>query len=420
MVNSCCIPSCKSNTQSADGISFFKFPTSVRLKRVWESRININDFVANENSLLCSRHFARSCIKKVYNKSVLLKNSIPTLGLSVSANIEFVGKDGVEAASSGPTKGPQKLPHKNAKVITNILGKSCYSCLVCDEAVERMYEFLTDAHTHRSKFSKQLVCGHCLTSFANFSELMSHVTNFGADRRFIPSTQPTAKQKRSLGPVKSFPCGVCGAIFTTLISRNYHQVAHTVEEISRKLAKAPKEEAPARVPGKRPRKILRVSDDEEDETATDETAADKPEQATSPGAAKDETQTCSKAATKKQAGTNENLDKEGPRKRPSKTSKMDSRKKQRLISSVYCNFCELEFASLKLLDQHCFAFHPDRELPLDMVFEEDCEYAPYLEAFCSVCCKRMLCVNLIKSLLDEAAKEDAALLSADDHHSRLN
>ncbi|KAM7282163.1 uncharacterized protein LOC8034326 [Ixodes scapularis] len=334
MVNTCCIRNCKTNKIKSSEISFFKFPTSERLRKVWEDRVGPKGFKADANTLLCSRHFVKGRVHTLGDRRVLLKNSIPT---------QCLGNGDVEMdACVADTEEPKDTGKKSG-----------YKCLVCHEMVHRMYEFLTDAHAHRCFSQRQLICGHCLVGFPNFSDLMSHVTQIGADRRYVPEASASPGVK--ISNYTRFPCSLCSAYFTSSSARDVHEARHARKNV------------PVPVPTPQSLEVR------------------------------------SAEGARAQAGGEQTTQNGAQRKPPGIAP--SRRELSHYATTVVCSLCNYSFVNLRRLDEHYRSCHGAAPLPLDLVFEEDFEYTLRPETLCSVCVKRRSCVDTIQRLLEEATKD---------------
>ena len=61
MVNTCCVPECKSGYKSAksqnEKIQLFRFPTDASLQKQWISSIPRSNWKLTANHRVCSKHF---------------------------------------------------------------------------------------------------------------------------------------------------------------------------------------------------------------------------------------------------------------------------------------------------------------------------------------------------------------------------
>ncbi|KAM7285766.1 uncharacterized protein ISCGN_032651 [Ixodes scapularis] len=231
--------------------------------------------------------------------------------------------------------------------------KSGYKCLVCHEMVHRMYEFLTDAHAHRCFSQRQLICGHCLVGFPNFSDLMSHVTQIGADRRYVPEASASPGVK--ISNYTRFPCSLCSAYFTSSSARDVHEARHARKNV------------PVPVPTPQSLEVR------------------------------------SAEGARAQAGGEQTTQNGAQRKPPGIAP--SRRELSHYATTVVCSLCNYSFVNLRRLDEHYRSCHGAAPLPLDLVFEEDFEYTLRPETLCSVCVKRRSCVDTIQRLLEEATKD---------------
>ncbi|EEC12560.1 hypothetical protein IscW_ISCW020452 [Ixodes scapularis] len=231
--------------------------------------------------------------------------------------------------------------------------ESGYKCLVCHEMVHRMYEFLTDAHAHRCFSQRQLICGHCLVGFPNFSDLMSHVTQIGADRRYVPEASASPGVK--ISNYTRFPCSLCSAYFTSSSARDVHEARHARKNV------------PVPVPTPQSLEVR-----------------------------------CAEGA-RAQAGGEQTTQNGAQRKPPGIAP--SRRELSHYATTVVCSLCNYSFVNLRRLDEHYRSCHGAAPLPLDLVFEEDFEYTLRPETLCSVCVKRRSCVDTIQRLLEEATKD---------------
>lgn len=80
MPQNCCVPNCtkkKYRTESAEKISYFKFPDDTILKKCWLHAIRRDEgkeFRVSENTKICSRHFKpEDLVKAVGGQRVYVK-----------------------------------------------------------------------------------------------------------------------------------------------------------------------------------------------------------------------------------------------------------------------------------------------------------------------------------------------------------
>ncbi|KAH8041327.1 hypothetical protein HPB51_014608 [Rhipicephalus microplus] len=266
-----------------------------------------------------------------------------------------------------------------------------------------MYEFLTNAHAHRAYSWKTFICGHCLSEFDSFSDLMSHITSIGSAKKYTPDQSQLAPVP-IVAPCREYPCSLCSAVFKTATAKLYHEVTHTAankEDMCKQLklnVKYLNAESPPVKPqtsGRR-RKILAADPSEIclgelQEKKKPQSSLREEEKHKKDGSGPKQPQ---KKLCKANTPTG--------RKQLNTLSSLSPQKKQELVSIVYCNRCEQKFMSLKLLDKHYWSQHPNMDIPLDLTFEVGSgDVTPRLTP-CSVCAKRTACVKAIQQLLDEA------------------
>ncbi|CAN8005007.1 unnamed protein product [Ixodes hexagonus] len=399
MVNTCCIRSCKTNKFKSSEIAFFKFPTSERLRRVWEDRVG---FKADESALLCSRHFVKGRVQTLGDRRVLLKNSIPTQSRYAPFSALLRKTQGAQPtapndelrSSANRKRWPPYGLTLPARGFSDRFGYICsgYGCLVCHEKVHRMYEFLTDAHAHRSVSQRQLVCGHCLAGFNNFSDLMSHVTHIGADRRYVP--EASASPVSDFVNYRRFPCSLCNAYFTSAISRDYHETLHTKKRNgdSPPVQTTKVDVQTTQADAQTTQADAQTTQADAETTQTDDVSVVKVELPPRNQAGKAQTE---------QQTTENSL----ARRKPSAAVTPSSRQLSHYATTVVCSLCNYSFVNLRMLDEHYRTSHVTAQLPLDLVFEEDFEYSLRPQTLCSVCVKRRSCVDTIQRLLEEATKD---------------
>lgn len=77
----------------------------------------------------------------------------------------------------------------------------------------------------------------------------------------------------------------------------------------------------------------------------------------------------------------------------------------RLVSSIYCNHCDLQFTTLKMLDKHYWAYHSHLDLPLELAFEVGSGDVAPTATLCAACAKLAACADNVTRLLREAASD---------------
>nr|XP_054933392.1 uncharacterized protein LOC126542825 isoform X4 [Dermacentor andersoni] len=380
MEKKCCVKNCRTNSgKNTKDILFFNFPKAQNQRKEWEKAINVRCFKSNNATLLCSRHFLENNFHAIRGRSVLKKNAVPSLELNPK-----------------PEKEKARLCVKKQVDLSK--------CLVCQQPVAFMYEFLTDAHAHRAFALKKFICGHCLHEFESFSDMMSHVTSLGSAKEYVPDRSEVAPVPR-MAPRREYPCPQCNAVFGTTMARLYHEVTHTAvseEDFCKQLKlKANvvdayeesttnrREKTAARKPllaGRR-RKILAAD--------PSEICFDEPQEKRKSQSPEHEQETKKLCRANTPTG----------RKQLNTLSSLSPQRKQELVSIVYCNWCEQKFMSLRLLDKHYWSQHPNMDIPLDLAFEVGSgDVTPRLTP-CSACAKRTACVKAIQKLLDEAVTD---------------
>lgn len=413
MEKKCCVKNCRTNSgKNTKDILFFKFPKARNQRKVWEKAINVRCFKSNNATLLCSRHFLENNFHTIRGRSVLKKSAVPSLELNpkpektplcVKKQLGKETKTGEKKSLEKSTKPTPNTVQCEAKETKAAEKKNLSKCLVCQQPVAFMYEFLTDAHAHRAFALKKFICGHCLHEFDSFSDMMSHVTSIGSAKEYVPDRSEVAPVPR-MAPRREYPCSQCNAVFGTTMARVYHEVTHTAvseEDFCKQLKLKAKvvdaydstitrhEKTAARKPllaGRR-RKIL----------ATDpsEICFDEPQEIRKSQFPEHEKQT--KKLCKANTPTG--------RKQLNTLSSLSLQKKQELVSIVYCNRCEQKFMSLRLLDKHYWSQHPNMDIPLDLAFEVGSGDVTPRSTPCSACAKQTACVKAIQKLLDEAVTD---------------
>lgn len=86
-------------------------------------------------------------------------------------------------------------------------------------------------------------------------------------------------------------------------------------------------------------------------------------------------------------------------------SSLPASQMMRLISSIYCNHCDLQFTTLKRLDEHYWAYHSHLDLPLDLGFEVGTGDVAPTATLCAACAKLTVCADNLTRLLREAASD---------------
>ncbi|XP_065290630.1 uncharacterized protein [Dermacentor albipictus] len=413
MEKKCCVKNCRTNSgKNTKDILFFNFPKAQNQRKEWEKAINVRCFKSNNATLLCSRHFLENNFHAIRGRSVLKKNAVPSLELNpkpvkaplcVKKQLAKETKKGEKKNLEKSTVPNQKTPCE-AKETKAVEKKNLSKCLVCQQPVAFMYEFLTDAHAHRAFALKKFICGHCLHEFESFSDMMSHVTSIGSAKEYVPDRSEVAPVPR-MAPRREYPCPQCNAVFGTTMARLYHEVTHTAvseEDFCKQLKlKANvvdayeestanrREKTAARKPllaGRR-RKILAAD--------PSEICFDEPQEKRKSRSPEHEQETKKLCRANTPTG----------RKQLNTLSSLSPQRKQELVSIVYCNWCEQKFMSLRLLDKHYWSQHPNMDIPLDLAFEVGSgDVTPRLTP-CSACAKRTACVKAIQKLLDEAVTD---------------
>ncbi|KAL1427893.1 hypothetical protein MTO96_003220 [Rhipicephalus appendiculatus] len=432
MEKKCCIKNCRTNSgKNVKNAVLYSFPKAEGERRAWEKAINVRGFKSDDSTLLCSRHFLKNNFRAIRGRSVLKKGAVPSLELNPKPTKAVPSRPKkllATEAKAGDVKGPEnktkqkqtiKTPEKKTKQSQSKVQciakepketekKNLAKCLVCQQPVAFMYEFLTNAHAHRAYAWKTFICGHCLREFESFSDLMSHVTSIGSAKEYAPDQSQLAPVPL-VAPHREYPCSRCSAVFGTATARLYHEVTHTAsneEDLCKQLKLKVKaadfntESAPIkpRPLGKR-RKIL---------------AADPSEICLGELQEKEKSQSPMReeGTCRKDGSSNEQQQKKlckantpTGRKQLNTLSSLSPQKKQELVSIVYCNWCEQKFMSLRLLDKHYWSQHSNMDIPLDLAFEVGSGDVTPRPTPCSVCAKRTACVKAIQQLLDEAVTD---------------
>lgn len=438
MEKKCCIENCRTNSEkNVKKAVFYNFPKLEGQRKAWEKAINVKGFKSDNATVLCSRHFLKIHFRAVRGRSVLKKSAVPSLELNPKPRkaAPTQPKEQLAETKSGVAKPPgrktkqkqtvktsEKKPKQSqlkkkpkqsqprvlciAKEMKETEKKNLAKCLVCQEPVAFMYEFLTNAHAHRAYSWKTFICGHCLSEFDSFSDLMSHITSIGSAKKYTPDQSQLAPVP-IVAPCREYPCSLCSAVFKTATAKLYHEVTHTAankEDMCKQLklnVKYLNAESPPVKPqtsGRR-RKILAAD--------PSEICLGELQEKKKPQSPLREEETHKKDGSGPKQPQKKLCKANTPtgRKQLNTLSSLSPQKKQELVSIVYCNRCEQKFMSLKLLDKHYWSQHPNMDIPLDLTFEVGSgDVTPRLTP-CSVCAKRTACVKAIQQLLDEAVSD---------------
>lgn len=425
MATKCCIKNCRTNfVKNTIYTTFFNFPRSDSMREVWEKALNIT---SEHDTLVCSRHFPGHHMQVIRGKHYLKRHAKPELDLKPP-------RPARKSKTFGKRRRLQPQSKKQAPEAS--------PCLVCSRPVAFLYEFLTDAHAHRMFVSKNYMCGHCLQEFTTYSSLMEHITGIGSDLKFTPSPEKKARVPLMI-PRRQYPCSHCGALFETSVARLYHEVTHTattkedlcqvlqinprtvvgVGEKNAQNNKLKKRKRPVKIlaedpagicpgdapelappskmavkvvatsesgPGEQPKparykRKIKVLANDSSEVSSDASPAQKQP----------------KVAAEKHNNANTVSGKEQLK----SFASLPAHQKRRLLSSVYCNHCDLQFMTLKHLDKHYSLRHPNLELPLELAFEVGSGDVVPVATPCSACVKRTVCVDTLSKLLKEAARD---------------
>ncbi|KAL3190965.1 hypothetical protein MRX96_019207 [Rhipicephalus microplus] len=220
MEKKCCIDNCRTNSgKNVKKAVFYNFPKIEGQRKAWEKAISVKGFKSDNATVLCSRHFPKINFCTVRGRSVLKKSAVPSLELNpkprkaapTQPKEQFAEtKSGVAKPPERKTKQKQtvktseKKPKQSqprvlciAKKMKETEKENLAKCLVCQEPVAFMYEFLTNAHAHRAYPWKTFICGHYFSEFDTFSDLTSHITSIGSAKKYTPDQSQLAPRSYS-------------------------------------------------------------------------------------------------------------------------------------------------------------------------------------------------------------------------------
>lgn len=404
--------------------SLFTFPRSDGMRKVWEEALNIT---ADDEMRVCSRHFPDHHMEVIRGQSYLKRHAKPELDLKPPRPPSKRKKFGVRR---------KPLPQSKQQV------PEAASCLVCSRPVAIMYEFLTDAHAHRTLSSKNFLCGHCLQEFTTYSSLMEHITGIGSHLKFTPSPERSVRIPPMI-PRRQYKCSYCSSVFETIVARLYHEVTHTAatkEDLCQALQINPRtvggvgeKDVQKDKPQKRPRPVKILAEDPSDlclddapklappsKTSVKSVATSKNCPVEQPKAAPSEkrvkilaphpsevSSAVSPAQKQPEAAAKKcnNANFVSGKQQLNTFNSLPAHQKRRILTSVYCNHCDLQFSTLKLLDKHYWLHHSNRDLPLDLAFEVGSGDVAPAATVCSSCAKLTVCMDTLSRLLKEAARD---------------
>ncbi|XP_077516223.1 uncharacterized protein LOC144126131 [Amblyomma americanum] len=397
MEKECCVKGCSANSEKDNTkVSFFKFPKARSFRRVWEKAINVKGFKSDDATLVCSRHFSGEHVRVIRGNSILKKNAVPELNLKPET----------------PPPNRKKL----AKQPKTADKKNAAKCLVCQQPVVFMYEFLTDAHAHKAACTlKKFICGHCLQEFERFCDLMAHITDIGPSKQYVPDRTKVAPLPQVV-PRRQYPCTQCSSVFLTPTARLYHEVTHSAadeedfcKQLNLKVRHANETEDSSPKKPFKPGRRVKILAADPSEIYFDEPRGNKrnetPVKMQRVSPAKKQHELSTKRKNEPPAKKLCKANSQSGRKQLNTISSLPPHQKQQLVSAVYCNQCDQQFSTLKLLDKHYWSQHSDMDIPLDLVFEVDSGDVLPKATVCLACTKRTACVNTIEALLDETAKD---------------
>ncbi|CAL1269962.1 unnamed protein product [Larinioides sclopetarius] len=78
MVISCCAYGCTERYLKEGPITFHRFPKDEIRRKLWEKQLRRENFISNNNTRICSKHFEAECFENEHERKRLKPDAIPT------------------------------------------------------------------------------------------------------------------------------------------------------------------------------------------------------------------------------------------------------------------------------------------------------------------------------------------------------